>query len=338
MFIKIKMIIVLVLFNVTLGIQANDLNITKTGIFSKSQNQIISSKIKHNESMSYMFYFAEISLLGEVLLYEQFSQYKHQCYAPIIKNKNQYFVNNIVCFNLYIPINDISKSSWIATHFKAIEPQALDVVDIKSIIGLSNSVDGWVISPDIVGVLDNKKLVFDNLDIPNYPHMSHIFKVDEVDKDIKQPLSLGFETELSFKTNILSKSTLYKTPNQSTKMYLIKGDKVTLLDEKTDSSGQKWYFINYKGKKELNMWIKAEAEAIDVEPVKESTKKSEPETKQSTPKEPTETTKQTPAITPPKNAEITKIEKPEPIEQSASGSISLTLLVSFLGLLAWRVS
>jgi len=42
-------------------------------------------------------------------------------------------------------------------------------------------------------------------------------------------------------------------------MYLIKGDQVTINDTNIDESGQKWYFINFKGKKELNMWLKAEA-------------------------------------------------------------------------------
>ncbi|WP_423841526.1 hypothetical protein [Actinobacillus equuli] len=55
------------------------------------------------------------------------------------------------------------------------------------------------------------------------------------------------------------KSILYILPDQKTNMYLIKGDKVTILDEKMDDNNQKWYFINYKGKKDINMWIKAEA-------------------------------------------------------------------------------
>ncbi|WP_018652991.1 hypothetical protein [Actinobacillus capsulatus] len=58
---------------------------------------------------------------------------------------------------------------------------------------------------------------------------------------------------------INEKSYLNKEPNLPTNMYLIKGDKVIILDKKIDSSGQKWYFINYKGKKDINMWIKAEA-------------------------------------------------------------------------------
>jgi len=79
---------------------------------------------------------------------------------------------------------------------------------------------------------------------------------------------------------IIKKSYLHKTPNKTTKMYLVKGDKITILDEQTDSSGQKWYFINYKGKKDLNMWIKAEA--VDLAP-----KTTEPNpTEKTTPKEP----------------------------------------------------
>ncbi len=51
---------------------------------------------------------------------------------------------------------------------------------------------------------------------------------------------------------------LNKKPNVATASYLIKGDKVTILDEQTDNTNQRWYFINYKGKKDINMWIKAE--------------------------------------------------------------------------------
>ena len=141
---------------------------------------------------------------------------------------------------------------------------------------------------------------------------------------------------------IKNKSYLYKN-NQKTQMYLIKGDKVTLLDEKTDASGQKWYFINYKGKKELNMWIKAEA--VDLEPQAEKTKKEakpdpaikpktknpEPVTKAPTNK-PAEIAQVTLTNTPPKNA-----EKSEPIK-SAKGSTSFVLLASMFGLLSLRKS
>jgi len=57
------------------------------------------------------------------------------------------------------------------------------------------------------------------------------------------------------------KSLLYKEPSESSKskMYLIAGDKVTLLDTKVDNFGQEWYYISYQGKKEIKAWIKAEA-------------------------------------------------------------------------------
>jgi len=139
---------------------------------------------------------------------------------------------------------------------------------------------------------------------------------------------------------IVHKAYLYKTPNNSTQMYLIKDDKVTLLDEKTDDSDQKWYFINYKGKKNLNMWIKAEAldlapKATEPKPTeKPIPKETSPQTKITTP-EPVEIAKQELDTNPPKNAEVIKTEKAEPIK-SANGSISLVFLSSMLGLLGWK--
>jgi len=48
----------------------------------------------------------------------------------------------------------------------------------------------------------------------------------------------------------LLKQPLYKTPPEKTKMYLIKGDKVEILEEKDD-----WIYILYKGKKDIKAWI-----------------------------------------------------------------------------------
>ena len=42
-------------------------------------------------------------------------------------------------------------------------------------------------------------------------------------------------------------------------MYLIKGDRISILDEKIDERGEKGYFIHYKGKTEINMRVKADA-------------------------------------------------------------------------------
>ncbi|WP_072682644.1 SH3 domain-containing protein [Arcobacter sp. LA11] len=50
----------------------------------------------------------------------------------------------------------------------------------------------------------------------------------------------------------LEKQYLYNQPNKNskTKMYLIKGDKVEILEEKDD-----WLYILYKGKKDIKAWI-----------------------------------------------------------------------------------
>ncbi|WGE43074.1 hypothetical protein [Actinobacillus equuli] len=62
---------------------------------------------------------------------------------------------------------------------------------------------------------------------------------------------------------IIDKSHLYSPIDKKSNMYLIKGDKVHILNESVDKNNQKWYFINYKGKKDINMWIKAEVVDID---------------------------------------------------------------------------
>ncbi|WP_457748948.1 hypothetical protein [Sulfurimonas sp.] len=142
------------------------------------------------------------------------------------------------------------------------------------------------------------------------------------------------------KSNIVNKAFLYKHPkeNKKTKMYLIKGDKVTLLDEKTDDTGQKWYFINYKGKKDLNMWIKAETVNIEspqqVEPTKPKKAEPAPQTKVETPKPAVVKTEQKTST--PKKAEI--VIAKEETTKTKSGSSSFPLLVSLLGLLAWRAN
>ncbi len=55
------------------------------------------------------------------------------------------------------------------------------------------------------------------------------------------------------------KQYLYNSPNRITRMYLVKGDKIRVLKEEKDEKGDTWYFISYKGKKEINMWIKADS-------------------------------------------------------------------------------
>jgi len=221
------------------------------------------------------------------------------------------------------------------------------------------------------GVFNRKPLLISTSSNINIYKDTSLTSGDKLDTKLskKQVIDILEETDLIFKIiikkkyfwvkaadtfftdNLLfikNKSYLYKIPNKKTKMYLIKGDKVTLLDEKTDDLGQKWYFINYKGKKELNMWIKAEA--VDLEPQAEKmekesqpepadnpkAKKPEPVTKIPTNK-PAEVAQVTLTTPPPKNAEIIKAEKSEPIK-SASGSPSFALLASMFSLVVWRLS
>ena len=68
-------------------------------------------------------------------------------------------------------------------------------------------------------------------------------------------LSISKDKEIRIKTYLYNNH----YDRDKTKLYLIKGDLVSILDEKIDEHGEKWYFINYKGKKEINMWIKADS-------------------------------------------------------------------------------
>ena len=60
-------------------------------------------------------------------------------------------------------------------------------------------------------------------------------------------------------SRVINKSYLYSSIGVRSDIYLIKGDRVHILEERIDEHGIKWFFINYKGKKEINMWIKADS-------------------------------------------------------------------------------
>ena len=60
-------------------------------------------------------------------------------------------------------------------------------------------------------------------------------------------------------SRVINKSYVYSSIGIRSDMYLIKGDRVHILEERIDEHGIKWFFINYKGKKEINMWIKADS-------------------------------------------------------------------------------
>ena len=67
--------------------------------------------------------------------------------------------------------------------------------------------------------------------------------------------TLSLPDEVSIKKD---KALLYNQPNKNSNKYLIKGDKVKICYHYIDNKDE-WYLINYKGKKEINMWIKADS-------------------------------------------------------------------------------
>lgn len=53
------------------------------------------------------------------------------------------------------------------------------------------------------------------------------------------------------KTILVTKSNLFNTPNVATKMYLVKGDEIEILEKRSE-----WLKIRYYGKKIVEGWIK----------------------------------------------------------------------------------
>lgn len=100
MFNECKKIIFLLL--TSFSVFANDLDLTENGILSSLDNKIISKNIKKSESASYDLYFSYNKILGEILVFESNSQYKHICYIPIFKKQNEFFVRNTFCLDKYI--------------------------------------------------------------------------------------------------------------------------------------------------------------------------------------------------------------------------------------------
>ena len=76
---------------------------------------------------------------------------------------------------------------------------------------------------------------------------------------IVNPEALEKEKPLTTKTIKAKRAKLYneKSDDQVTKMYVIAGDKVTVLKEEKAADGKRWYFIRFNGRKVIEKWIKA---------------------------------------------------------------------------------
>lgn len=55
----------------------------------------------------------------------------------------------------------------------------------------------------------------------------------------------------------VEKAVLYDKPDAKTKtkMYLIKDDKVTLLDHREEDDGVEWFLVRFDGKKRVEKWV-----------------------------------------------------------------------------------
>lgn len=64
-----------------------------------------------------------------------------------------------------------------------------------------------------------------------------------------------------FRKITLDKAILYDKPddNTATRMYVIKGDDVELLDYQQDQLYEDWLFIRFKGRRVIEKWIKSDA-------------------------------------------------------------------------------
>ncbi|MBN6064330.1 hypothetical protein [Aggregatibacter actinomycetemcomitans] len=249
MFNKCKKMIFL--FFVSSLAHANNFELTNSGILSSIDNEVISKSIKKTESVSYDLYFSYNKILGDVLVFESNSQYNHTCYIPIFKKQNKYFVRNSFCLDKYF---NFSSEVWEINAYSIERDAELSGISNDDIINMGVGV--FKPTSRSGGEINNSKISFNNLIYKtdsNELIIDYIFKLYNGDPDLRDG-----SLEICFRL-IKDRTYLYNKPDykEKTRMYLVKNDRVCILD-KEDANQEKWYFINYKGKKEINMWIKAD--------------------------------------------------------------------------------
>lgn len=172
-----------------------------------------------------------------------------ECYYPIYKFKNDYFIKNVYCKKLSINMNTkerdflLTKSNCNVNLKMYKEDNLFELCKDDEIenISLNKSKQTFINIGNLKCGLeyDNSDKMFTNF---------NFLKCNYINKK---------ESTLTFS----QKTQLYKTPSEETitKMYLIAGDKADLLEEKIGEKGVKWYNILYHGKKDINAWIKADS-------------------------------------------------------------------------------
>ena len=88
---------------------------------------------------------------------------------------------------------------------------------------------------------------FDNFIIDNLVSFRRNISTDISDNGNRM-FSLGY---------VNKKSYLYNENYNKTDMYLVKGDKVLILDVKKDSKSSKWYKILFPGKGNIIKWMRS---------------------------------------------------------------------------------
>ncbi len=74
------------------------------------------------------------------------------------------------------------------------------------------------------------------------------------------PETASLQSKPVSRTVIVDKLALYNKPDEAskTKMYVIAGDKVELLNYRQDESWTDWYLMRFKGSRVVEKWVKAE--------------------------------------------------------------------------------
>ncbi|TCP88650.1 hypothetical protein EDC44_1533 [Cricetibacter osteomyelitidis] len=147
---------------------------------------------------------------------------------------------------------------------KICNPESIQTNEIENCIVITNEkIENEIrkLISDRIYVLNNSEICQDRFS-EVYPgkeaNIEKLLCIQELLTKEKNELQIKFGKETREGMIVSEKVFLYEIPNQITKIYLVRGNKVTILKEKLDEFNQKWYFINYKGKKNINMWIKAE--------------------------------------------------------------------------------
>lgn len=75
--------------------------------------------------------------------------------------------------------------------------------------------------------------------------------------DTQDSSDVTAKTPAAIRKITVDKAVLYDKPDAKTKtkMYLIKGDKVTLLDHREGDDGVEWFLVRFDGKKRVEKWV-----------------------------------------------------------------------------------